>query len=442
MTQASTKEPLAIAGGEKHITQWHSKPEPKIGVEEFFAIAKRFGFTPEAMARLEKSFTNSDLQDNGPNLARYWSTFPKPASGVTFEETACKLFGSPFALGVSSGTAALHAAMVGVGAGPGKEVIVPSLGFVATAAAVALTGATPVFCDVDHSLQMDPKKIAACITPRTVAVAPTHHWGIVADMTSILTIAREHGLKVVEDCAQSPGAKHKGQFVGTMGDVGCFSISCYKIIGGGEGGLVLAKDQKIFDRINQLAESGGLWRPNRFAPERYPDELFVGTNYRMSELEATVDIVQLHKLNGIVSRYRHHFTRIASRLLRVREIIPQSTNDSAGLVGYQLRFFPENHELRAKLVEAMKAEGLPVSSRGAAAGPDWHTAHDMFPIHLKFGNATRFDQCPLGNDLYYREITLAIDQWWTDQDADNVTTAMNKVLGALCTPDASANAWL
>lgn len=103
---------------------------------------------------------------------------------------------------------------------------------------------------------MDPAKIEPLITSRTVALAPTHHWGGVCDMDPILAVAARHNLKVGEDCAQGPGGKHRGRYVGTLGDVGCFSISCYKLIGGGEGGLVLCKDERLFDRVSMIAGGG------------------------------------------------------------------------------------------------------------------------------------------------------------------------------------------
>jgi 8-amino-3,8-dideoxy-alpha-D-manno-octulosonate transaminase len=305
---------LAMNGGPKSVEGFEGQAEPKIGVEEFLAIARRFGFKPEALERLAATVSDDDLTGSGPNLAKYATAFPAPASGVQFEAKARELFDSPFALGFSSGTGALHAAMIAAGASAGKEVVVPGVGFMATAAAAALCGATPVFCDVDESLQLDPGKMEACLTPDTVAVAPTHHWGMVADMDPILEIARRHNIKVVEDCAQSPGAKYKGRYVGTIGDLGCFSISAYKIIGGGEGGLLLARDERLFECASQLAECGGLWRPNRFAPARYEGELFVGTNYRMSDLEATVDLVQLGKLDAIIERTRTNYFRVTRQL--------------------------------------------------------------------------------------------------------------------------------
>jgi len=278
-----------------------SNAHPKIGVEEFLSIAKRFGFNPQAMDRLTAAITDGDLPEGGPHLGRYYG-HPRPIKGDQFEELAREIFGVKYAHAVSSGTAALHCAMVGVGAGAGSEVICAATGFIATSLAVALAGATPVFCDVDESLQINPALIEKLITPKTVAIAVTHHWGSVCDLDPILKIARQHGLKVIEDCAQSPGATYKGRPVGSIGDFGCFSISSYKIIGGGEGGMVVTNSERAFDRVRQMAEGGGLWRPDRCAPERYEGELFVGANFRLSELESAVNVVQLRKLPDIVAR--------------------------------------------------------------------------------------------------------------------------------------------
>ncbi|MEO6906900.1 MAG: aminotransferase class V-fold PLP-dependent enzyme [Abditibacteriaceae bacterium] len=444
MTTATAINPkeLAINGGTKAVTNFEGHEEPKVGVDEFLALAKRFGFKPDAIERVAATISNDDLEGNGPNLGTYLTSFPAPSSGSQYEAKARELFDSPFALAISSGTGALHSAMVAVGAKSGKEVIVPAIGFLATSAAVALSGATPVFCDVDESLQLDPTQLEACITPNTVAVVPTHHWGMVADMDPILEIAHRHNLKVIEDCAQSPGAQYKGRYVGTLGDFGCFSISAYKIIGGGEGGLLLARDEHLFDRANQLAECGGLWRKNRFSPARYEGELFIGTNYRMSELESTVDLVQLGKLTGVVERNRTNYLRITSQLESFAEIVPQKVNDRDGLIGYQLRFFPETHELREQLTNALQAEGIPCGSRGLSSGPDWHLCSEMLPVIDTFGAVTRYDQCPVGTDLYRREISVSIDQWWTERDCDAIAAGLNKVFNVYCTADENATPWL
>ena len=430
---AATK--LAVDGGPKAFSARTGKPQPKIGVDEFMALARRFGFKPEALARIQRSISNEDLIENGPTLARYATAFPTPPSGEVFEALAKRTFNVPYALPISSGTAALHAAMVAVGAGPGKEVIVPGVGFLATGMAAAFTGATPVFCDVDESLHMDPSRIEPLITPRTIALAPTHHWSGVCDMDPIMAIARQHKLKVIEDCAQSPGATYKGRYVGSIGDFGCFSISCYKIIGGGEGGLLLAHDERLFDRACQLAEAGGLWRQDRFAPARYPGELFPGTNYRMSELEATVDVVQLEKLDQVVGRFRAVSRRIKSQLRKFKEVRWQKSNDPEGDIGYALRCFPKTFELGEKIVKALTAEGIGAGMRGKAAGPDWHLFRHMFPLFPSFAERCRTEMCPVAADLHDRNVSLWLDEWLSPADCDAIAAGLNKVFAAYCTAE-------
>lgn len=460
MTTIQENLTLARHGGPKVVTEISGKSQPKIGVEEFMSIAERFGFSAAALDRIRNAITDEDL-GVGPNLARYATAYPKSPKGPAFEALARELFGVKYALGVSSGTAALHCAMVAVGVGPGTEVIVPAIGFYATAAMVVQAKGVPIFCDVDESLGIDPTKIEKLITPRTVAVAPTHVMGSVCDMAAVLAVARKHNLKVIEDCAQSPGGKVNGKYVGTHGDIGCFSISCYKIIGGGEGGLVITNDQKLFERINQFAEAGGLWRPDRFAPPRYEGELFNGVNYRMSELEAAVDVVQLGKLNDVVSRYHNVKMRILGQLQTFKEIMPQKLNDVDGEIGYLLRFYPETLALGQQIVEALRAEGVNCGLRGENAKPDWHVYADMFPITLKTGTMPddhpfdlpiyqerdghveyRKGQCPVADDLFNRNISIPLNQWYSPTDCDQIALAINKVLAAYCTADSRAARWL
>jgi len=449
---------LAIEGGPKAFSKRTGKGQPKIGVDEFMSVAERFGFTAKALKRIRKAVSNADLPPGGPHLGRYYGS-PKPIKGEQFEALAKKKFGVKFAMPVSSGTGALHAAFVAAGVGPGTEVICPGLGFAATAMAVAVAGGVPVFSDVDESLQLDPKKLEAAITRRTVAIAPTHHWGNMCDMAPIMRIARRHRLMVIEDCAQGPGARYKGKYVGTIGDIGCFSISSYKIIGGGEGGMVVANDQRLFERVCQCAEAGGLWRPIRFAPPRYKGELFAGTNYRLSELESAIDLVQLRKLDDVCRRHRHVSRRVRSQLKTYREITPQKINDAKGYIGYMMRFFPQTCELSKKIADALRAEGIGAWTRGRVHAPDWHIYKYMFPITLKCGSMLggsvfqdpRYTRrggrvsykgaCPVAEDLYAREILVGLDQWFSDRDCDNVARGINKVLSAYCTEDKRAKGW-
>lgn len=439
-------------------TRMQRQGRPKIGVEEFMSVAERFGFSEGTLKRIHAAVGKEDL-GGGPFLANYYCGL-KESKVQAFERAAREILGVKYAIGVNSGTAALHSAFVAAGVGPGTEVLCPAIGFFATSAAVVVSKGVPVFCDVDQSLHMDPTKIESLITERTVAIAPTHVMGGVCNMGAIMKIARKHGLKVVEDCAQSCGGKYKGRFLGTFGDLSCFSISAYKIVGGGEGGLVLTDHKRLWERANQLAECGGLWRPERFAPPRYEGELFCGTNYRMSELEAAIDAVQLRKMPATVRRFNTVKTRILQRLGTYREITPQKLNDPDGEVGYNLRFYPETFELGARLVKALRESGIRCGTRGKNAPPDWHLYSYMFPVLLKTratsddcsfhcpryherGGAVHYARgdCPVADDLFDRLINVPLNQWLTASDCRAVAEAMNRVFARFCREDSAARPW-
>jgi 8-amino-3,8-dideoxy-alpha-D-manno-octulosonate transaminase len=460
---------LAIDGGQPAFPRMHGKKRPKIGAEEFLSVAERFGLSAEACGRI-RSIVEAEDWGDGPTLSRYATAVPPQTKGEEFERLAREIFGVPHALSVSSGTAALHAACVAAGVGPGREVIVPAVGYFATATAVVISRGVPIFCDVDESLCIDPAKIEVLITPRTVAIAPTCVMGAVPDLEPILAIARRHQLKVIEDCAQAPGAKYRGRHAGTWGDLGCFSISAYKIVGGGEGGLLLTADERLVDRARQLVECGGLWRPDRFAPPRYEGELFCGTNYRMSELEAAVDAVQLRKMPDLLQRYSRIKRGILGRLKTYREIVPQRSNDPEGDAGYNLRFFPQTVELGRRIAAALNAEGIGVGRfiwpaqcgiRGEDAPPDWHVYSDMFPVldqadpsgmgcpfhcphYLQAGGRIAYPRnaCPVAADLYNRNVMVWLDPDYDETDCEAIAAGTNKVLSAYCTEDTTASPWL
>ncbi len=437
MSKQREAQKKALQGSMKAVAALEAQGEPKIGVEEFMSLCDRFGFSKPTVKKIRNA-VEAENWGTGPFLAHYYSGL-KQSKVEAFERTARRIFGVKYAIGCSSGTGALHSAFVAAGAGPGTEVICPAIGFFATANVVDLVGAVPVFCDVDESLHMDPAKIEPLITKRTVAIAPTCVMGGVPRMDAIMRVARKHKLKVVEDCAQSCGGAYEGKYVGTFGDLGCFSISAYKIVGGGEGGLLLTNNKRLWERANNLAECGGLWRPDRFAPPRYEGELFAGTNYRMSELEAAVDVPQLMKMPRTVKRCRTMKMRVLKRLKRFKEITPQLINDPQGEVGYFLRFFPETIELGEKIVKGLEAQKVGASMRGKNGRPDWHVYSYMYPLTLKHG--IERGTCPVADDLFDRVITIGLNQWYTATQCRELAGRVNTVLAAHCTPDSGGTPW-
>jgi len=350
---------------------------------------------------------------------------------------------------VNSGTSALSAAYVGCGISPGDEVIVPGYTFFATAAEVVAVKAIPVITEVDDSLTLDPEDVERKITPQTKAIVPVHMAGNCSNMDAIMKIARKHGLKVIEDNAQACGGKYKNSFLGTIGDAGCFSLSTFKITGAGEGGMVLTDDEQIYIRATSYHDTAACWRPDRYAKERFPGELFCGQNYRMSELEGSVILVQLKKAKMQAERYNRNMRRVLNAVKRFRKVKPRRSNDINGDVGYDLVFLAETRELAGKLAEALQAEGVPAGARGTRTSRDWHIyaywehileqktpTSEGCPFTCPYykGKLPDYspDMCPRTLDLVDRALHISISQWWTVEDCMNVAKAINKVFTVYC----------
>jgi dTDP-4-amino-4,6-dideoxygalactose transaminase len=206
-----------------------------------------------------------------------------------FEEKVAEFHGVKEAIGVASGTDALHLALDALGIGEGDEVITTPFTFFATAEAVLYTGATPVFADIlPDTMNIDPEQVEAHITPRTKAILPVHLFGHPCDMRALLRIAKKHRLKVIEDCAQSFGAKINNKMVGSLGDAGCFSFYPSKNLGGyGDGGIITINYPKKADLIRELRNHGSRrsYRHKR-----------VGYNSRLDELQAGILLVKLRRI--------------------------------------------------------------------------------------------------------------------------------------------------
>jgi len=212
-----------------------------------------------------------------------------------FEGAFREITGARFAMATSSCTAALHLAYSSLGIGPGDEVIVPELTWVATASAVRYTGATPVFADVDpQTWTISTSSARRLITKKTKAIAPVHLYGYSADMTSVMELAAEYNLKVIEDAAPSIGTSFGDQHVGTFGDVGCFSFQGAKLLVTGEGGMVVTEDPDIAKKLRKLQEHGR--KPETFWIEE------LGYKYKMSNLQAAFGLGQLERMEVQVAK--------------------------------------------------------------------------------------------------------------------------------------------
>ncbi|MDE2565597.1 MAG: DegT/DnrJ/EryC1/StrS aminotransferase family protein [Burkholderiales bacterium] len=215
-----------------------------------------------------------------------------------FEQGFARRVGAAHAASVCNGTVALHLALVALGIGPGDEVIVPTLTYIASANAVAYTGATPVFADsLAATWQIDPEDVARKITPRTKAIMAVHLYGHPCDMDALAALCRSHRLFLVEDCAEAIGTAYKGRNAGTFGDVATFSFFGNKTLTTGEGGMVLSSDRTIIERARHFRGQG-------LAAHREYWHDVVGFNYRMTNICAALGLAQLERLDGFVERKR------------------------------------------------------------------------------------------------------------------------------------------
>jgi len=217
-----------------------------------------------------------------------------------FEAAFAEFLGVRHAFAVTNCTVGLHLAYAGLGLGPGDEVIMPALTFVATANALLLTGAMPVFADLvgANDLTLDPAAVAAAITPRTRAIAVMHYGGYACDMRAIMTLAERHGLAVVEDAAHAPGGTLDGLMLGAIGDVGCFSFFANKNMVTGEGGMVVTNRDDLAARMRLLRSHGMTtltWERHQGHAASY-DVIMPGFNYRIDEIRAALGLEQLRKL--------------------------------------------------------------------------------------------------------------------------------------------------
>jgi perosamine synthetase len=235
-----------------------------------------------------------------------------------FETAVAHYVGASHAVAVSNCTTALHLSLLAAGVGAGDEVICPSFSFIATANAIVHTGARPVFVDIDpQTYNVDPELVEAAITPRTKALMPVDQIGLAADVLVINAIADRHGLKVVEDAAPSLGAMIGSRRVGSMSDLTCFSFHPRKSITTGEGGVITTDDDttaSLLRRLRSHAASTSDLHRHKSGTTQFEEYRELGYNYRMTDIQAAIGIVQMRKLDSILAERRRLAARYAELL--------------------------------------------------------------------------------------------------------------------------------
>jgi dTDP-4-amino-4,6-dideoxygalactose transaminase len=342
-----------------------------------------------------------------------------------FEERFAAYTRASHAVAASSCTSALHLTLVALGIGSGDEVIVPSFTWVATANVAVYQGAHPIFVDIDlDTFNIAPEKIEEKITPRTIAIIPVHLFGLSADMNPIMEIARRHSLYVVEDAACALGTTYRGQHVGVIGDVGCFSFHPRKSITTGEGGMLTTNRAELAEQFRVLRTHGAMesdlarHQNGKFGLAEFN---VLGYNYRMTDIQAAIGIAQMGKLAWI----------LAQRCARARRYDEALAN----IEWLQLPTVPAGYEHTYQSYVAVVKDGAPLDrdelarrlqQAGISSRPGTLAVHNVRYYRTHCG--TRPEDCPMALKAEQQSLTLPLYPTMTDEEQDYVVETLRRML--------------
>ena len=353
-----------------------------------------------------------------------------------FETMFSEKIGNKYSLGVTSGTASIIIALKAAGIGPGDKVIVPACTFLASAGAVVIAGAVPVFADVDDSMNIDPNKIGECVDEYTKAVLPVPILGNPCEMDKIVEVAKKHNLMVIEDVAQSCGSKYKGRYSGSFGDINCFSLQINKIITTGDGGVVTTNDEKLYERAVRYHDQGMFREKEGFLASNADDDIFIGQNYRMSEVSGAIALEQLKKLDYITDYMRKIKYMIKNEIKDIDGINFRRIIDEEGDAGSTLFMMLPDVETADKFRKALAAEnvncGCLYGGRPVYMIPQIRYQKTVdrcgFPYNqFKEKIVYSEDMCPYASKHMPLNAVISISPAFTEKDAEDVITAVRKV---------------
>ena len=340
----------------------------------------------------------------------YLTTGPKIAE---FEKAVADYVGVKYAVAISNGTSALHAACFAAGIGEGDEVITTPLTFAASANCVLYCGGTPVFADVDErTYNIDPEDIKRKITDKTKAIIAVHLAGQPCDMDAIHAIAKEHNLIVIEDGAHALGSSYKGKMVGTISDMTTFSFHPVKPVTTGEGGMIVTNDEKLYQRMI-LFRSHGITRDEALMTRDegpwFYQQLELGYNYRMTDIQCALGCSQMKKLDRFIGRRREIVARYNEAFADCENLItPYQMPDTAS--GWHLYIIQVKNCDRRAVFEQLRGEGIGVNVHYIPVYyHPYYQEHGYKDVH-----------CKNAEEIYSRMISLPIYPGLTDEQQDEV----------------------
>lgn len=380
----------------------------------------------------EARYGQEELRELEEALAQGTLFYSQGKKTYQLEAEFASRYGVPFGVTCNSGTTAVHAALIAAGISPGDEVIVTPITDMGSIVPIMYQGAIPIFADLDpHTYTLDPESVKANITPRTRAIIAVHLWGNSCDLDALLELCEQHDLILIEDCAQAFGCLYKGQPIGTIGHMGCFSFNEFKHIACGDGGIVLTKDADYAEKLRLATDKGYNRRPDALV--RQP--AFLANNYRMTELQSAVALAQLKKLDSIVSRRRAWCGELSRQLEGIPGLhLPQMTEGAeASWWFYMMRVDAEALGTDVdSFTAALRAEGLPVSAHYIGQ-PIYK--YPVFVQHSAFERASHpFEaidysktHCSTAEDILATSVTLAVNQAYTETDLNETVRAIRRV---------------
>lgn len=359
---------------------------------------------------------------------------------LNFEKEWQTYLGTDYALLMSSGFGAITSALVGLGVGPGDEVIVPAYTYIATALAVTAVGAIPVIVEVDDTLTIDVQEIEKKITKNTKAIIPVHIQGFPSNMKSICELAKQYNLAVVEDACQSIGGKFNGEFLGTIGDAGAYSFNYYKVLTSGEGGSLVTKNRKIFERALIYHDSSAV----AFFGDQLNginEPLFGGVEYRVSDITGAILREQLKKLPSIINDLHKNKFALIDGLKSKNLVAPSHDAEGDCATTLALRFSDKvDCENFAKKCEEKGLSIIIPINTGKHIYTNWtqimekrgahHPALDPFKMKENQGLQMNYtmDMCPKTLDLLSRTAYISINPDWNAEEFNNTLSTINEAL--------------
>ena len=318
----------------------------------------------------------------------------------TLEKEFARYCGTNYALATSSGTSSLLVSAFALGLKPGDEIIVPAYTFVASYSSLIFLGLVPVLTEIDESLSIDPDDIERRITKRTRAIMPVHMLGNPCDMDRIMVIAKKHDLLVLEDCCQAAGASFKGKKIGTIGNMGAFSLNVFKTINSGDGGLVITNDKDLYETAFGMHDQGH--KPNRTGVE-VGNRSLLGLNFRINELTAAIALAQLGKLDKIVVTLREKRKILKELISKAKRFKFRILNDPEGDCGTLCTVIFDTKEHAAKVSAILGSKTVDQSG--------WHVYANMEHVlaHLKkIGQPHKKGSYPKTDDILSRAMNISV----------------------------------